>query len=248
MKPMIPAILLLIAIGGPTAGCRKYDGEKAAAQRNEWHESLSDSISAISTRRNTDSLRLVELRESLAERIGSFTQVSNPREVEPYYIQSRFKTRYPLSSTGIAARMTAGEQAEIIAALSGPRFNAIRLSDGNQSVESDVVPADQALNYTARGLTTVSFTGAKADSICMFVADHQATPLTLTYLQDGARAAQITLNTDQKEWIASTWGVCGAHKEARMLEKRMLSDSRKIELLKITLAQEEEKTMAQKKE
>ena len=28
MKPMIPAILLLIAIGGPTAGCRKYDGEK----------------------------------------------------------------------------------------------------------------------------------------------------------------------------------------------------------------------------
>ena len=228
---MIPAILLLIAIGGPTAGCRKYDGEKAAAQRNEWHESLSDSISAISTRR-----------------IGSFTQVSNPREVEPYYIQSRFKTRYPLSSTGIAARMTAGEQAEIIAALSGHRFNAIRLSDGNQSVESDVVPADQALNYTARGLTTVSFTGAKADSICMFVADHQATPLTLTYLQDGARAAQITLNTDQKEWIASTWGVCGAHKEARMLEKRMLSDSRKIELLKITLAQEEEKTMAQKKE
>ena len=212
---MIPAILLLIAIGGPTAGCRKYDGEKAAAQRNEWHESLSDSISAISTRRNTDSLRLVELRESLAERIGSFTQVSNPREVEPYYIQSRFKTRYPLSSTGIAARMTAG---------------------------------DQALNYTVRGLTTVSFTGAKADSICMFVADHQATPLTLTYLQDGARAAQITLNTDQKEWIASTWGVCGAHKEARMLEKRMLSDSRKIELLKITLAQEEEKTMAQKKE
>lgn len=227
--------MLIAAALLPGAGCRKYDGKEAAAQREEWTSALADSITAIAARRQTDSLRLEQIRAELAERISDFSQVNNPREVEPYYILSRFRGRYPLAGTGIAARMMNNEQAELVAALSGHRFNAIRISCDGQSVTSSTVPADQALNYTSGGLTTVAFTGAGADSICALVAGHASGPVTIEYLQDGAVARSLPLTPDQKEWLAGTWAVCGAHKEARFLEKRMLTDSRKIELLRITL-------------
>lgn len=228
-------LLLLVAIGG--VGCKKYTGEKAAAQRQEWLASLQDSISMIADQRRADSVQLDNLRNRISDEIGRFTQVSNPREVEPYYILTAFKGKYPLSSTGIAARMMKNEQAELIAALSGARFNAIRVTSGTESATSLTVPADQALNYTSGGLTTVAFTGAQADSICQLITDRRNDPVTLQYLQNGGVAKSITLSAQQKDWVADTWSVCGAHKEATRLEGAMLMASRKIEILKITLSQ-----------
>ncbi len=225
------------------SGCRKYSGEEAAQKRADWTASLHDSIAQVAAQRHTDSLRIEQLRAEMAENISRFTMVNNPREVEPYYILSAFKSQYPLKSTGIAARMMKNEQAEIIAALSGGRFNAIRVTSPQGEVTSDVVPADQALNYTAGGLTTVAFSGNAADSICEFVAAHREQPLTLEYLQNGSAAKRITLSQNQKQWIASTWDLCGANKETRILEKRMLVSSRKIEILRLTLNREEAKAV-----
>lgn len=236
MRKIIPASLLLLLIAGAYTSCKKYDGEKAAQQRAAWVESLNDSITQIAARRTADSLRIEELRASIAEGIQQFTQVANPREVEPYYILSGFRSQYPLSGTGIAARMTSGEQAELIAALRGRQFDAIRVSADGQSLTSATVPPDQALNYTSGGLTTVAFTGGAADSICALIRDHSADPITLEYLRNNTVASSITLTPTQKEWVGRTWAVCGAHKEARQLEARQLTDSRKIELLRLTIA------------
>ncbi len=118
------------------SGCRKYSGEEAAQKRADWTASLHDSIAQVAAQRHTDSLRIEQLRAEMAENISRFTMVNNPREVEPYYILSAFKSQYPLKSTGIAARMMKNEQAEIIAALSGGRFNAIRVTSPQGEVTS----------------------------------------------------------------------------------------------------------------
>lgn len=228
-------ILLAGAMILSLGACKKYDGEKSARQREGWIESLNDSIADISSRRASDSARIEQLREDIATRISDFATVDNPREVEPYYILKKFRGSYPLQSTGIAARMMKNEQIELVASLRGHRFDAIRVSVGGNTAESDVVPADQALNYTSGGLTTVSFTGAKADSICILVSGNQAASISLSYLQNGVVRQSVTLSDSQKEWIASTWRVCGAEKEIHLLERRMLVDSRKIEILKITM-------------
>lgn len=241
MRITTAAPLLLLLLAG-AAGCKKYTGEKAAQQRQEWLASLSDSITALNGRRAADSLRLEELRGTIAESLASFTQVANPREVEPYYILSRFKGAYPLSGTGVAARMMRNEQAELIAALRGARFNAVRAVSGSQSATSATVAADQALNYTAGGLTTVAFTGAEADSVCRLIADHRAEPVTLEYLQNGSVAGKITLSADQKTWVADTWDLCSANIEAHRLEKSQLTDSRKIEILEVKLREQREAT------
>lgn len=237
-------LLTLVILTAATSGCRKYTGEKAAEQRRDWVESLNDSISAITAARQADSLRLDQLRSRLTEEIDEFTQVANAREVEPYYILKAFKGRYPLSSTGIAARMTASEQMELIAALSGARFNSIRVSSQAGSATSLTVPADQALNYTSGGLTTVAFSGAQADSIGMIVADSGEGAVKLEYLQNGAVAKAITLTPDQKAWVGKTWSVCGGHQEARRLENAMMISGRKIEILRLTIRQEEAKSGA----
>ena len=238
-RPSIYPLMLLLLL--PAAGCRKYSGEKAAAERAAWHDAIRDSITEISARRHSDSLRLAGLHASLAEELPRFTQIGNPREVEPYYILSSFKASYPLTSTGIAARMTASEQYELIAALSGSRFDAIRVTAGGASAESDVVPADQALNYTAAGLTTVAFSGARADSIGELVQANAAGPVTLEYLSAGRRVGSVTLSGAQKDWLSTTWSVCGAHSEAQRLERSLMVDARKIQLMEMRLRQEGEK-------
>lgn len=228
------ACLLLIT---SLAGCRGYNGDKVRQERADWMESLEDSIRTISEQRGRDSIRVIELQAKVAGEIGDFTTVANPREVEPYYILTDYKKDYPLKSTGIAARMMKNESIELIAALSGRKFNSIRVEADGKSAASDVVPADQALNYTANGLTTVAFSGVSADSICDFVQANQSQTLNLQFLQNGAVASTVKLSPAQISWITRTWSVSSAHKQARILEKKMMADTRKIEILKITLAE-----------
>ena len=236
------SVILAAAMTLTVGACKKYDGSKAEAQRQQWAESLNDSIARLTKERAQDSLRVIELRAGIAAEIGNFTEVSNPREVEPYYILTAFRGAYPLTSTGIAARIMKSEQLELVAALSGDRFNSIRVTSGDASVNSATVPADQALNYTSGGLTTVAFSGGAADSICDLVARSAADPVRLEYLQNGAVRKTVTLSDRQKQWLGATWKVCGAQKESHLLEQKMLIDSRKIEILKITLQEQKDKT------
>lgn len=215
--------------------CKGYDGTKAKEDRNAWLTSLSDSISLLTKERQQDSLRLEELHQRVGETIADFTTVSNPREVEEYYILKSFRSAYPLNSTGVAARVLKSEGLELVAALSGARFNTLRAVSGNESAETDRVPADQALNYTAGGLTTVAFSGAKADSVAMLISRNAASSVTLQYLNDGKIAKSISLTDLQKQWISQTWQLCSMQKEIHSLENSMLLSGRKLQILNLTL-------------
>lgn len=229
--------ILLLTLG---AGCRKVASPPSTAARDEWLASLQDSIDCIRARRQSDSLEINSLRAIIDAEIANFSEVANPREVEPYYMLSSFRGSYPLSSTGIAARMTQGQKLELIAALSGKRFNAIRVSsDSAGSVGSEIVPADQALNYTAGELTTVAFSGACADSIGAFVATHRDAPVILQYLRNGSIVASIKLSDSQKRWIGETSDLTVARQCLDSLEKSQILNARKIELLHLRLMESE---------
>lgn len=228
------AALLVVA-----AGCRKYDGSEARGEREAWAASLQDSIRNVSDKYKADSLALIKARENVAEEIGKFTTVENPREVEPYYILTSWKGRYPLQTTGLAARIMRNEGLELVAA-SRSRFSAIRVCASGRCVESEIVPPDQALNYTAGGLTTVAFTGEKADSIAMLVAGAADGAVKVEYLNPGVTAT-YAMPADVRAMIADTWTLCNAQRETHRLEKALSIGSRKIEILRLTLQKENEK-------
>lgn len=238
IKRILPGVALLLIL---LPACKGYDGKKAEEDRSKWVASLNDSISDLSKIRMQDSLRLEELRLNVAETLSQFTTVDNPREVEPYYILTSFRSSYPLNSTGIAARVLKNEGLEIVAALSGNRFNSLRVSADGKSVETQTVPADQALNYTAGGLTTVAFSGPKADSLAMLVTGCREGNIQLSYLQNGAQVKNITLSEPQKRWISSTWQLCSTQHQIHSLESSLLLSSRKLQILKITLDRQTEK-------
>lgn len=223
----------------PLASCSRYEGKEAARQREEWIKSIGDSITLISNERAADSTRLESLRNDIAGEIENFTTVNNPREVEPYYILKQYKSLYPLSSTGIAARILKDENLEIVAALAGKGFNALRVQSAGGSYTTSAVPHDQALNYTSGNLTTVAFSGADSDSLASFVADASGTPLTLVYLQNGVSQASKPLTEAQRNWIVQTAQLQKAQRECHSLEAGLLIASRKIEILKITLAEKQ---------
>lgn len=235
----IYASAVILALGA--SACKGYDSKKAEEERGRWVESLSDSISIVQKQHVSDSVRLADLQARIAEEISAFSTVSNPREVEPYYILKTFRSSYPLKSTGIAARVLKNEGLELVAALSGSQFNSIRIKTGDQMLETQTVPADQALNYTAGGLTTVAFTGSRADSLAMAVADNVSSEITLEYLQNGKICRSVSITPAQKKWIADTWHLCSSQMEVHALEKSMLLGSRKLQILRLTLDKELEK-------
>lgn len=214
--------------------CKKEANHDTETRRQEWLTSLQDSISSLKQLQTQDSVEIISLREQIDENLKNFTVVNNPREVEAYYILSPFRGNYPLNSTGIAARMLKSQKLEIVAALSGSRFNSISVTDATGSVTSDIVPADQGLNYTTGGLTTVAFSGAKADSIGEFIAT-SSSPLTLNYLQGGKRIASQKLSDAQKRWIGNTWTLTNMRSRLDSLENAQMLNARKIELLVLTL-------------
>lgn len=239
-KTIYPS-LLLMALSLSSCG---YDGAKAKADRDDWHTQMADSIKSLQKKASADSALLVGARETVGRELENFTIVDNPREVEPYYILSSWKGKYPLSGPGLAARVMKNEGLELIAA-SRSKFSAIRVSAGDDSATSETVEPDQALNYTAGGLTTVAFTGQKADSIAMIVARHRTEPLKVEFLNP-APVASITLSNDAADMIAATFTLCDAQKQCHLLEKAISIDRRKIEILNLTLQKEQEKNHTKK--
>lgn len=217
--------------------CKQENGANdPEAKRQQWLASLQDSIATLRKLQSQDSTEIISLRKQIATDLESFAVVDNPREVEHYFILSEFKDSYPLSSTGIAARMLKSEQFELIAALTGHQFNSISVSNDNgASVSSAVVPADQALNYTAANLTTVAFSGSEANAIGAFVAENSSSPLTLNFLQGEAVVASEKLSDSQKRWIANTWRLTDMQNRVDSLEAARMLNTRRIELLILTL-------------
>ena len=65
--------------------------------------SLNDSIAVYKASIDSASSALTALQAEIGEMIVNFDHVSNPREVEGYYIYKRMERRYPLKTTGLVA-------------------------------------------------------------------------------------------------------------------------------------------------
>lgn len=236
LPPLIVAAVIL-SMGGLTA-CHKYDGRKAAEDREKWLSSLDDSIRIITEENKENAEEIVRLRESVTAQLQQFTTVDNPREVEPYYIYTPFKGKYPLTSTGIAVRMLRNESLEVVAASSKP-FSAIRVINGDKEYTTPVIPPDQALNYTACGLTTVSFSGAPADSISMVISSPGGENI-VQFLNP--RVTNTYKPTKEvRQLFDSTLNLYDTQRKLHRLERSISVNARKIEILKLTLQNENPK-------
>ena len=210
------------------SSCVGITKPEAAEKREQWVESLNDSIARYKAQADSASEQLNLLRSRIGEMIPDFDHISNAREVEGYYIYKGWSARYPLTSTDLVARISENEGLELIAALSGGVFDRISVSSGGNSVSSAVVPHDQALNYRAGNINTVCFTGAQADSVAAFIADALGA-VSVSFI-GGAKNASLSLSSSSKEMIAATWRLYAAQKESHSLEKLLPLLSRKVDL------------------
>lgn len=202
---------------------------KAAEQREAWIESLKDSISLYQKQTEEVRASLEEARRHTAELAEGFEYVKRPREVEGYFIRSGWSARYPLTSTGLIARISEDMRFELIAALTGAHFNEIAVTAAGRTVSSVVVPHDQALNYRAGNLNTVCFSGEQADSLAAFISftANASVPARISYLE-GKPVNSITIPADVAAMIASTWRFYEARLATRDLEKELPRLSGKI--------------------
>lgn len=222
-------ILSLSSVLALGASCIRLKKPEATDRREEWILSMNDSIARYKAQADSASDALTALRERIGSLISEFEYVSNPREVEGYYVYKGWKNSYPLTSTEVVARISEGEGFELIAALEGGVFNQIRVSAGGYSVNSAVVPHDQALNYRAGNLNTVCFTGAQADSVGAFISGNTNQKIEVSYL-GGAKPRSVSLKPGNQKMIAATWNLYTAQKESHRLEKMLPLLSRKVDL------------------
>ncbi|MDE5675827.1 MAG: hypothetical protein K2I44_10870, partial [Muribaculaceae bacterium] len=211
------------------SGCNRVKKTAAEEERERWLYSLNDSIASYQKRIGEATVKLDALHTEIGNMIVNFDHVSNPKLVEGYYIYKGWSYRYPLSSTGIVARITQDEGFEIIAALTGAHFNRISVGADGMEMESAVVPHDQALNYRTSALNSVCFFGSSADSIGKLISDKTDRTVTLSFF-NGEKTGSYTVPADQKEMIAATWNLFKSQSEAHHLENEIPMLSRRIDV------------------
>lgn len=223
------------------SGCGGSKKDEAKQEHDAWINSLNDSIAAYKSHIETATKELDSIQSHIGGMIVNFQHVSNPRLVEGYYIYNGWANRYPLTSTGIVARITEDEGFEIIAALTGAHFNQIRIETAAGSATSAVVPHDQALNYRAGNLNTVCFYGNATDSIGMLISANKNEKITLEFL-NGSKTGNFVIPADQKEMVAATWQLYEAQAASHRLEKEIPMYSRRIDACRKMLDQRSEKS------
>ncbi len=199
----------------------------AVEERENWLLSLNDSIAMFEKEKGEVEVKLQEAREKVGIMVGDFDYVKDPRQVEGYYIFKGWKSRYPMQTTALVARVTEDERFELIATLTGAHFNEVGVTSAGETVSTEVVPHDQALNYRAGNLNTVCFSGSSADSVGQFIATRSNDQFLVTYL-NGKKTGSLTLPSDEKQMIARTWELYAAQRNLHMLEKELPRLSGKI--------------------
>lgn len=222
----LPALLLISACNN------KSDSEQAKA---DYQQSLNDSIAALQSQIDSCNSQISILNDQVNDWLRDFTTVSNPREAASYIIMTSAQKDYPMKSTGVIARLNDMGQFELIAALSSKPFDSIELNSGSMTVESDVVPKDQALNYQTSALTTVTFSGEKADAVGQFIADNQLNPVSITYLNGGKPVYSLKLGNEQTKVISDTYLLYKSNSELQRLERRVPMLHEKINLIRLHL-------------
>ncbi len=225
------ALLGLASCGG---------GNNAANARADWHKSLQDSIQDYQTRISECDNRIKSGREEVGVWLRDFVSVNNPREVEGYIIFHGWENRYPLTSTGLVARISENGALELMAANKKP-FDRISVVTPTTTITSDVVPNDQALNYRTAELTTVMFSGAKADSVAMVIADNQLNNIKVIYM--GANpVGEWSIPNDYKKMIADTYMLYSKQRQVNSLEREVVLLNQKIALVRAQLDKDTQKS------
>lgn len=222
----LTAAILLPALGACTG--QKDNAENARA---DYARSLQDSVTALKAEIDSCNDNIARLREQQDVWLRDFTTVANEREAAPYMIYTPFRGKYPPASTSLMARLAENGQFELVAACSGKRFNSITVTAPSVSATSDVVPADQALNYMAGNLNMVMFTGTAADSIGHLIADNQLNDITVTFVNNGP-VASWKMPLDYSKMIMATYELYASQRDMNAMERRIPMLSRKIDLLR----------------
>ncbi len=209
------------------AACGGEKRTAAAEAHDAWLMSLNDSIDALRQQAEQANLEISRLHDEVDSLLPDFERVDNPRYVEGFTIYKGWAGKYPLTSTGMIARVTESGEMELIAALNGGRFKSLAVEAGRDQAQTAEVPFDQALNYKAGNLNTVAFSGGKADTVAMTVAMHPEADVTVTYL-DGRKVSSHKLTAQEKEMIAATWRLTDTYRRSRLLERELPLIQQKI--------------------
>lgn len=215
-----------------TSCVQRQERSRNADKYENWKASLADSVAVLEKRRTLAEDSLTNAYNTVDSLLKDFAYSENPREVEGYTILKSAKKSYPLSRTGLTARISKSEGFELVAVLSGNTFSSISVSDGSRSVRSAVVPHDQALNYRSGNLTTVLFTGAEADSIGMLLASGGPERFNVTYSGQSGKGIVVPVSATDVAVVSRTWQLAEARREVHRLEMTLPLISRKIDLLR----------------
>lgn len=216
------------------AGCAKVNKQDAKGVHEAWLNSLNDSVAATRAQVETTLTEIDSLHAVVGSMLEDFDRVNNPRHVEPFTIAKGWAGKYPLTSTGVIARLTEGEQFELIAVLKGGTFTQLRAVSGSEEAQTEVVPFDQGLNYREGGLNTVAFTGAAADSVGRLIANTPEGSVSIYY-----GSSRHPLDRSQQEMIGRTWRLYDAHRSAQRLERSLPILQEKIKILEARLSREQ---------
>lgn len=224
----ISFVAAFAALSLTSCGGKKEDG---AARREAYTNALDDSIAAVTAEIDSCTNGVKEMHDQAGKWLLDFTTVENPREVGSYIIYTPFRNRYPLTATGLVARVIDTGEFQLVAALSKGTFDRIEVSCGDITLSSETVPHDQALNYRTAGLNTVTFSGEKADSIGRFICDNELENIRVSYCGNGV-AGSWTMPEDYKKMVMATWMFYNSSRSAKHLEQREAKLHEKLNLLR----------------
>ena len=224
--------LILIGIAALlTCGCARKNNSGKEAQLN-YQMALTDSIAKVTDEIDSCRVAAGTLSEQVDALLRDFTSVNNSREVEGYMIFNGWQNRYPLQKTGVVARLNASERIELVAALSNGVFDQIRIITPTETAETSVVVHDQALNYRRDGLTTVLFSGEKAESVASLIADNELNPLTVVFLNGGRETGKWKIPEDYAKMISMTSMLSTARNNQMKMERQSVLLGEKLKLLR----------------
>lgn len=200
--------------------------------QNDYVSALQDSIAATQHAIDSCENQLKIETDQVNEWLRDFTTVSNPREVESYYIFQGWQNRYPLQGTGVIARISNGETLELIAALKYGTFDSITAEAAGSTASTAVVPNDQALNYRRDGLTTVMFSGPEADEVAKLIADNELNKITIIFKENGKVKSSWQMPDDYKKMISATSLLYSARRSQMSLENGLRLYTAKLNILR----------------
>lgn len=214
----------------PACGSNNTAKEKSEKAKAAYTAALEDSIRAVQSEIDSCNNQIEILRDNVKSLMSNFTMVTNPREVGGYMIVADWKNKYPLSGTGLLARIDNNRRFELIAANVKP-FDRITVKSPTSSVTSAVVPNDQALNYRTASLTTVMFSGEEAEAIGQLIADNALNPITVIF-ESPAPVNSWKMPLENSKMISLTYALYRDNRELQRLEQRVPMLHEKINLIR----------------